>query len=125
MNQEITEENKFTLELAYPLKYKTKCIIPKTPAGKVEIVCQLHNSFSGHIMIAQQVIRKGSKELFTITSFKSVEELHWNKDELPTDDTTKETISPEEDEKKMNVSLSFRQINQFIFNPTSHFTSLV
>ena len=121
VNQEITEENKFTLELAYPLKYKTKCIIPKTPAGKVEIVCQLGKSFSGHIMIAQQVIRKGSKELFTINSFKSVEELHWNKDELPTDDTTEEIISHEDAEKKMNASLSFRQINQFVFNPTSHF----
>ena len=121
VNQEITEENKFNLKLAYPWKYMTKCIIPKAPAGKVEIVCQLHNSFSGHIMIAQQVIRKGSKELFTITSFKSFEELHWNKDALPTDNTTEEIISAEEAEKKLDISLSFRQINHFIFNPTSHF----
>ena len=72
-------------------------------------------------MNSQQIIRKGPEELLTITSFKSVEELHWNKDALSTDDTTEEIISPEETEKKLDVTLSSRQINQFIFNPTSHF----
>ena len=41
--------------------------------------------------------------------------------EISTDDTTEEIISPEETEKKLDVTLYFRQINQFIFNPTSHF----
>ena len=41
--------------------------------------------------------------------------------EISTNDTSEEIISPEEAEKKMNASLSFRQINQFVFNPTSHF----
>ncbi len=110
MNQEITEENKFILELTYPWKYMTECIIPKVETGKVEIVCQLGNSFSGYIMIPQQIIRKGPEELLTITSFKSVEELHWNKDALSTDDTTEEIISPEETEKKLDINLSFRHI---------------
>ena len=43
-------------------------------------------------MILQQIIRKGPEELLTITSFKSAEELHWNKDALSTEDTTEEII---------------------------------
>ena len=61
-------------------------------------------------MNSQQIIRKGPEELLTIISFKSVEELHWNKDALSTDDTTEEIISPEETEKKLDINLSFRHI---------------
>ena len=127
MNQEITEENKFILELTYPWKYMTECIIPKVETGKVEIVCQLGNSFSGYIMIPQQIIRKEPEELLSITSFKSVEELHWNKYKLPTDDTTDKNatsedtdkeigIALEEAEKRAEIKISFRQLNQFKYS---------
>jgi hypothetical protein len=127
VNQEITEENKFILELTYPWKYMTECIIPKVETGKVEIVCQLGNSFSEYIMIPQQIIRKEPEELLSITSFKSVEELHWNKYKLPTDDTTDKNatsedtdkeigIALEEAEKRAEIKISFRQLNQFKYS---------
>ena len=77
VNQEITEEIKFTLQLSYPGNYKTECTIPKASAGEIEIICVFSQSISAYVMIEQQIIRDGLEEIFTITSIKSNEELKW------------------------------------------------
>ena len=69
VNQEITEEIKFTLQLLYPGNYITEYTIPKASA--------FSQSITAYVMNEQQIIRDGLEEIFTNTSIKSNEELKW------------------------------------------------
>ncbi|MBR4634367.1 hypothetical protein IKO50_05510, partial [bacterium] len=103
VDQEITEENKFTLELTYSGNYKTECTIPKASAGKIEIICVFSQSISAYVMIEQQIIRDGLEEIFTITSIKSNEELKWVTEST---DTTVESSDTTEESSDTTVESS-------------------
>ena len=113
VNQNITEDIEFNLELTYPANYMTKCVLPKALVGKVEITCVLEEPLNDFIEIEHQVIRDGYNELFTIFSIKSTEKLKWKIEETDlvhnensTEDSNKtsEEVSSDEVEEPNKTS---------------------
>ena len=130
ISDEVKEDIHFNLDLTYPANQITKCKLPVSPAGRVEIECVFKKSISDYIVIELQIIRQGLKELFTMASLKSSSPYQWeNPDEPPQEtptniphpsDKTIDDSIPVEIQKKLNLNLSFRQVNGFSFNPSAH-----
>ena len=127
ISDEVKEDIHFSLDLTYPANQVTECKLPVSPAGRVEIECVFKNSISDYIVIELQIIRQGLKELFTMSALKSNAPYQWENPSEPPQETQTNIANPTDNsipveiEKKLNLNLSFRQVNGFYFNPTDHF----
>ena len=115
INNEIESDIEFQIPLAHPESNFAKCTIAKSAPGPIEVNCEVDKGFSGQpIIIEQQVLRDGLKELLTLESTKSKGVLNCKLgEEKPTD----KVITEEEAEKKLNIQMAFRQVNHFIYSP--------
>ena len=116
MNKEIEEDAKFTLHLTYPPYHKLQCILTKSKPDHIYITCQIDHPMHSFIFIGQQVIRK--------STYGSIHFYGWQTLVRPIE----KLILYEEASAKKDVSLTFRQVNQFYFRPiiiSLHSNSLV
>ena len=99
---EVTEMKKVTIPLTFPTGVNVICNLPpKDAKAKVEMECKYGGELDKQsLIIEQRVIRDGNEELFTLKGAKS-EPLTCTNGELKAAN------------KKLDVKLSFRQVNKF------------
>jgi len=99
---EVTEMKKVTIPLTFPTGVNVICNLPpKEAETKVEMVCKYGGELDKQsLIIEQRVIRDGNEELFTLKGAKS-EPLTCTNGELKAAN------------KKLDIKLSFRQVNKF------------
>ena len=125
VNQNVTEDIQFTLELTYPVGYMTKCSLPKVSTGNAEIICVLDQPLNDFVEIEHQVIRDGFNELFTITSVKSNEKLSWKTEgNLPSNnETNPDSNETNPDSNKTNPDSNETNPDSNETNPDSNETN--
>ena len=99
---EITEMKKVRIPLTFPSGVEAVCKLPPTEAqGKVEMECKFGGELTKQsIIIEQRIIKDGNEEIFTFDGAKS-------------DPLTCTNGELKASEQKLNVKLSFRQVNKF------------
>ena len=108
LNTDIEQDIEFTLPMTYPQNYSSNCTIVKIAPGKGEMHCVVEKEFFGKpLIIEQQTIRDGLKELFTLKRIKSNNYLYCGYLDI------KVKEDKEKAENRTKIPITFRQIKDF------------
>ena len=120
LDKNITGPKEFKIPIYYPEPILTNCSLNTTTNGSVELKCKTDKPLVRKgIMMEQQILRIGEKEILTLGKVKSKGELYCNIPEYPPNKTDLPEVLLSEDEKieelinKPEIKISFRQMRNF------------
>ena len=120
LDKNITGPKAFKIPIYYPEPILTNCSLNTTTNGSVELKCKTDKPLVRKgIMMEQQILRIGEKEILTLGKVKSKGEIYCNIPISPPNKTDLPEILLSEDEKieelknKPEIKISFRQMRKF------------